>query len=66
MYSGYMACRGSGDTNPRHSHTQPTPLPTHTLEQEALEEMSSIDEEGGVTVRRDGDGKLERWQYGYR
>ncbi|CBJ49166.1 hypothetical protein Esi_0207_0025 [Ectocarpus siliculosus] len=34
--------------------------------EEALEEMSSIDEEGGVTVRRDGDGKLERWQYGYR
>ncbi|CAM9983877.1 unnamed protein product, partial [Ectocarpus fasciculatus] len=34
--------------------------------QEALEEIPSIDEEGGVTVRRDGDGKLERWHYGYR
>lgn len=31
-----------------------------------LEEMLSVEEQGGVTVRRDGNGKLEHWQYGYR
>lgn len=31
-----------------------------------MEQVSSVVEEGGVTVRRDGDGKLKRWHYGYR
>lgn len=28
--------------------------------------MPSVEEEGGVTVRRDGSGKLKLWNYGYR
>eukprot|EP00752_Nemacystus_decipiens_P010621 g9459.t1 len=39
---------------------------TEDTVQEALEQLSSIGAEGGVTVRRDGDGKLMRWQHGYR
>ncbi len=45
------------DTDPK--------LPPFVL-QEALERLLPVEEEGGVTVRRDGNGKLKRWQYGYR
>lgn len=38
----------------------------HCCLQVALEEIVSIGEEGGVIVRRDGDGRLKRWNYGYR
>lgn len=34
--------------------------------QGALEDLLSVEDEGGVTVRRDGNGKLEGWNYGYR
>ncbi|CAM9742517.1 unnamed protein product, partial [Scytosiphon promiscuus] len=34
--------------------------------QAALEDIISIEEEGGVSIRRDGDGGLKRWDYGYR
>lgn len=34
--------------------------------QETLEETLSVEGQGGVTVRRDGNGNVEHWQYGYR
>lgn len=45
----------------RRHQTNPT-----VLLQEALEKLLSVEEEGGVTVRRHGNGKLKRWHYGYR
>lgn len=34
--------------------------------QEILEETLTVKEQGGVSVGRDGNGKMEHWQYGYR